>query len=218
MGKLRHYYECDLPKLDTLGSAIRSDTRLPWYSRYHDLAGSVEHNITYSHHMPDKLLFFGESDGNKVCVKFTTSYSREVHAQCASMGIAPTLRGFEVLPGGWFMVVMDRIDDVFTPSYASESSLTIELHNLVLKHLTLLHQARYVHGDLRDTNLMVRKDGQPGFMLVDFDWAGEIGEVCYPMNVNTDPELGRPAGAYDGEIIQADHDIDMLRKIFDGAE
>ena len=35
------------------------------------------------------------------------------------------------------------------------------------------------------------------------------------MNVNTDPALGRPAGAYDGEVIKADHDMDMLRKIFE---
>ena len=68
-------------------------------------------------------------------------------------------------------------------SYTSESSLTFELRNLVLKE-TLLHQVGYVYGDLRDTNLMVRKDGQSGFMLVDFDWAGKFGEVCYPMNVN----------------------------------
>ena len=52
----------------------------------------------------------------------------------------------------------------------SESRLTNELHELVLKKTTLLHQAGYVHGDLCNTNLMVRKDGQPGFMLVDFDW------------------------------------------------
>ena len=53
-------------------------------------------------------------------------------------------------------------------------------------------------------------------MLVDFDWVGKIGEVCYPINVNTDPALGRPAGAYDGEVIKADHDMDMLREIFEG--
>ena len=215
--ELRRYYECDFPKLEALGSAIGSDIRLPCYSLYHDLADSVERNIRYSSQpMPDKLIFFGESDGNKVCVKFATRYSRETHLQCASMGIAPTLRGFEALPGGWFLVVMDRIDDVFVPLYTSESNLTFELRNLVLKETILLHQAGYVHGDLRDTNLMVRKDGQSGFMLVDFDWAGKIGEACYPMNVNTDPMLGRPLGAFDGEVIKSDHDMEMLQKIFEG--
>jgi tRNA A-37 threonylcarbamoyl transferase component Bud32 len=37
-----------------------------------------------------------------------------------------------------------------------------------------LHQAGYVQGDIRDANIMVRKDGSLGFMLIDFDWAGEI--------------------------------------------
>jgi hypothetical protein len=215
--ELKRYYECDFPKLEALGSG--SDIRLPCYSLYRDLTDSVEHNIIYSSHpMPDKLIFFGESDGIRVCVKFVTRYSKEAHIQCASMGIAPTLRGFKVLPGGWFMVVMDRIDDLFVPLYVSEPGLSVELRNLVLEETTRLHQAGYVHGDLRDTNLMVRKNGQSGFMLVDFDWAGRIGEVCYPMNVNTDPALGRPAGAYDGEVIRADHDMDMLRKIFEGVE
>ena len=156
------------------------------------------------------------SDGTKVCVKFATRYSRDTHIWCTSMGIAPPLRGFEALAGGWFMVVMDRIDDVFKPLDTSESRLTNELHELVLKKTTLLHQAGYVHGDLRNTNLMVRKDGQSGFMLVDFDWVGKIGEVCYPMNMNTDPVLGCPPGTYDGEIIKADHDMDMLQNIFVG--
>ena len=217
MDRLRHYYEFDLPQLETHGSAIGSDTRQPCYSLYHDLADSVERRIRYSSQlMPDKLIFFGESDGTKVCVKFATRYLRDIHIRCASIGIALPLRGFEALAGGWFMVVMDRIDDVFEPLDTSESRLTNELHKLVLKKTTLLHQAGYVHGDLCDTNLMVRKDGQPGFMLVDFDWAGKIGEVCYPMNVNTDPALGRSPGAYDGEIIKADHDMDMLRNIFVG--
>jgi len=131
--KLRRYYECDLPKLEAPGSAIGSDIRLPCYSLYRDLADSVERNITYSSQpIPDKLVFFGESDGIKVCVKFVTRYSKEAHIQCASMGIAPILRGFEALPGGWFMVVMDRIDDVFIPLYTSESRLSVKLRNLVL--------------------------------------------------------------------------------------
>ena len=32
-----------------------------------------------------------------------------------------------------------------------------------------LHQANVVHGDVRDANVMVMKDGKLGFMLVYFD-------------------------------------------------
>ena len=63
INKLKHYYEHELPKLEALSSAIGSDPRLPCYSAYHDLADSGKHSITYfSQPMPDKLIFFGESD------------------------------------------------------------------------------------------------------------------------------------------------------------
>lgn len=76
--ELQRYYECDFPRLEALGSGL--DIRLPCYSLYHHLADCVERNITYSSHpMPDKLIFFGKSNGIKVCVKFVTSYSKEAH-------------------------------------------------------------------------------------------------------------------------------------------
>jgi RIO-like serine/threonine protein kinase len=45
----------------------------------------------------------------------------------------------------------------------------------IIRKLTSLHQENYVHGDIRNTNIMMKKDGNQGFKLVDFDW--------YPMNV-----------------------------------
>jgi tRNA A-37 threonylcarbamoyl transferase component Bud32 len=45
-----------------------------------------------------------------------------------------------------------------------------------IKKVTFLHQAGYVHGDVHDTNIMV-KDRSQGFKLVDFDWSGRIGKV-----------------------------------------
>jgi hypothetical protein len=68
-----------------------------------------------------------------------------------------------------------------------------------------------VHGDVRDANVMVKKD-RSGWKLVDFDWSGKIGQVRYPMNVNH--ELRRPEGANDGNLILADHDIEMLDYLF----
>lgn len=53
-------------------------------------------------------------------------------------------------------------------------------------------------------------------MLVDFDWVGKIGVVCYPMSVNTNPWIGHSSGAYDGEVITMDHNMHMVRNIFRG--
>ncbi|EGO20811.1 hypothetical protein SERLADRAFT_400023, partial [Serpula lacrymans var. lacrymans S7.9] len=51
----------------------------------------------------------------------------------------------------------------------------------VKRALKLLHENRFVFGDLRDTNVVSSKE--QGF-LVDFDWAGKEGEDRYPAALN----------------------------------
>jgi RIO-like serine/threonine protein kinase len=44
-----------------------------------------------------------------------------------------------------------------------------------------MHQAGWVHGDLRSTNVVVKKSGLDGsFLIIDFDWIGKNQEVVYP--------------------------------------
>lgn len=124
--------------------------------------------------MADKLLFFGKtSDGSKKCIKFTRSYSKDVHLACSTY--APVLHGFETLPGRWYLVVMDAIDlGVYKPySNRSTSSGSFPdvgtLRPQVEKVIKYLHSKGLVHGDVRDTNLLMRTDGEFGFVLVDFD-------------------------------------------------
>ena len=76
-----------------------------------------------------------------------------------------------------------------------------------------LHQAGYVHGDIRATNIMVKKSGEKGMMLLDFDWAGAIGEIQYPMNVNI-TDIRRPEGAIDKQLVLAEHDMAMIVYMF----
>jgi hypothetical protein len=52
------------------------------------------------------------------------------------------------------------------------------------------------------------------FMLVDFDWARKFEEVRYPISVNRGLQLWQPDGACDGNLITADHDIQMLDHLF----
>ena len=96
------------------------------------------------------------------------------------MGFAPALKGFERVAGEWYMVAMDAIADNF--GHVDKPSAS--LYEPIQEKVVALHQHGYVHGDLRDTNLMVRKNGAPEMMLFDFDWAGQIGKVRYPINVN----------------------------------
>ncbi|KDQ07365.1 hypothetical protein BOTBODRAFT_120196, partial [Botryobasidium botryosum FD-172 SS1] len=47
--------------------------------------------------------------------------------------------------------------------------------------MKLLHGNGFVFGDLRAPNIL-RVDG--GAMLIDFDWAGKVGEAKYPLDIN----------------------------------
>jgi hypothetical protein len=158
-----------------------------------------------------KLLFFGKTDnGESICIKFVRRYSRAAHEKCATMGIAPNLRGFQGIGAGWTMVIMDALNEEYKTF--NKNSLPADTRENMEAGLTELHQAHFVHGDVRDVNVMVRKDGKPGFMLVDFDWAGINGEVRYPANVNK--ELWRPEDVADGMPIRSEHDMMMLDRMF----
>jgi len=75
--------------------------------------------------------------------------------------------------------------------------------------LSDLHQEGWVHGDIRDSNIMVKKSSPfETFQLVDFDWSGRIGEARYPLDVNT-TSVKRPDAVAGGELIKAEHDIEM---------
>ena len=108
------------------------------------------------------------------------------------------------------MIVMDDLRD----SYRHPSdSLGMDRPSKAIRALLLaLHQSGYVHGDIRSSNILVG-NSEDDFMLLDFDWAGRIGEARYPMNLNRSEGLWRPDGARDGALILADHDIEMLELI-----
>ena len=60
------------------------------------------------------------------------------------------------------------------------------MNNLILH----FHGQGFVHGDLRDANILCGNDGI--VKLVDFDWGGEQGKVSYPMpTLNDELLVGR---------------------------
>jgi hypothetical protein len=208
---LQEHYRHVIDTLDHPASG--ADPRFPHQSCYTSVDDSTTHRFKYVRAVQEKLVFFGKTDDDEdICIKFARSYSKEAHTICATKMCAPKLKGYDHLPGDWYMIVMDDISGAYDEFNALVRSGA--LHEEIKEKLVALHQAGYVHGDVRDTNMMVRKDGQSGFMLIDFDWAGRIGEARYPINVNAGPDLMRPDGAYDGELIKAEHDIEMLNIMF----
>jgi hypothetical protein len=87
---------------------------------------------------------------------------RRMHI-CSALQMAthlpPALYGFEELPGDWCMVVMEDIDPYI---YRPYNGLTFsEQQRQHIRHESLrcirtLHNAEMVHGDICDTNLLVR--------------------------------------------------------------
>ena len=162
----------------------------------------------------DKLMFFGiEDNDDSICIEFVRTYSRDAHESLAFLGYAPALRGFEKIPGAWLMVVMDMLPDDFEMLSESKDRLSPSAFANLLQAVNSLHNAGFVHGDIRDTNTMVCKTDETKFMIIDFDWAGKIGEARYPANVNH-VGIERPKDALDGFEILTDHDEVIQRNRF----
>jgi hypothetical protein len=207
---------------------LRNPTH-PYPTSFISRDGSVQ-RFTYLFHLTGRNLFFGRTDDTAICIKFVTCYCKEGHEFLAAKGFAPKLHAFERLPGGLYMVVMDDVSDEYVslfdlirdnPSLLSEEHLGSRnlLSEKVGQCLRQFHQAGFVHGDIRDTNLMAKTLDQGGFndgsfLVVDYDSSGEMKQVRYPLNLNT-TSVRRPEGATGGAIIEAEHDLEMLDHIWD---
>ena len=159
-----------------------------------------------------------------IVVKFVSRYGVNVHKFLASRELAPQLHYFGPLPGLvtsaarpqdflplMYMVVMDYIEPSHTPDDARKQ---------LEAALRMLHDERYVLGDLREPNILFDENGK--LKLIDFDWAGRyekdtdhdaspVGDDCfarYPLGMSSD--IRWPQGAGDLELIVPQHDIEML--------
>jgi hypothetical protein len=207
----------------------------PYPTSFTSQASSVK-QFTYLYQMKgqDRNLFFGrmdDGDGTAICLKFVPRYCKEGHEFLASKGFVPKLHAVERLPGGLYMIVMDDISEEYVslfnlirdnPGLLSEEHLGSRnvLSEKIGQCLRQFHQAGFVHGDFRDTNIIVKALNQGGFndrsfLLVNYDACGEIGsKVRYLPNLNTET-VKRPEGVTGGAVIEVEHDLEMLDHIWD---
>ncbi|KAF4565403.1 hypothetical protein EYR36_001974 [Pleurotus pulmonarius] len=155
-------------------------------------------------------LFKAKLGDEPVIVKFCETYGEEAHTIVAAAGLAPRLRFVGALCGGGKMVVMDDANG--EPASVALQSLKV-LPSTVIKDLEsaldILHANDLVYGDLRLPNIIVRQEGsQWRASLIDFDWSGAAGAVCYPPNLNTPAFWGIGAGPC--LPILKEHDLGML--------
>ena len=76
--------------------------------------------------------------------------------------------------------------------------------------------AGFVHGDIRDANVFI-DTGNLGsldpikFHIIDFDWAGRVGEVAYPYDINY-LTVARPNCVVGGSRIETIDDMLMIKE------
>ncbi|PPQ70836.1 hypothetical protein CVT26_014041 [Gymnopilus dilepis] len=185
----------------------------------------------YSKRVEDRNMFFGHMKGTPICIKFVPSYSQEAHEFLAKGKYAPQLYAVERLVGNLYMVVMENVSgdyiSLFNLVQHNSDFRTADLYqdardalsSKVGEALAKLHQAGLVHGDIRNTNIMVKAQNMNGFndvssfLIVDFDSSGKIGDAKYPYTLNT-VSVRRPEEAVGGALMKAEHDIEMLGNIW----
>ncbi|KAF8885864.1 hypothetical protein CPB84DRAFT_1554516 [Gymnopilus junonius] len=222
--------------LDAYYQEYNADPLLPKRNPTHPYAtsftsrdGSVKH-FKYLSHLAPRNMFFGHMDdanSTAICVKFVPRYCKEVHELLAAEGFAPKLHAVERLPGGLYMVVMDDVSEEYVnlrdlirgggDLVTSEEHLGTRdsLSDKIRQCLQQLHQAGFVHGDVRNTNIMVKRGGfnDGSFLLVDYDSCGKIKQARYPLTLNI-TTVERPEGAIGGALMEVEHDLEMLDNIW----
>ena len=168
-------------------------------------------NIEHRHLYHARLVSPASSD-KAIFVKFSQRYSLELHRFCASQGLAPKILGFQKLYGGWFAVVMEKIELVDHGSITSFPEVR-KWKEDIKKLVEGFHQKGLVHGDLRLPNFLLTKDDSPRKMLlIDFDWGGKDGEVEFPHG-ELIGELEVSNSRLHGRKITKEHDRKCLDKV-----
>jgi serine/threonine protein kinase len=190
-----------------------SKSVFPYKTSFKSLGGQLV-NFKYLERPFDDILLFRATtpDNNRLAIKYTRQYSRDAHELLSNAGLAPELHGFEIIPGGWKMVVMQYMDKSYQLLSKLEHKDRELFKDSIEQSVSLLHKYGFVHGDLRPSNVLVSKI-DPQALLIDFDAAGEADEVVYPPNLNT-VDIEWPEGVSDGVPITMEHDNYMFERLF----
>ncbi|KAG2090483.1 uncharacterized protein F5147DRAFT_748223 [Suillus discolor] len=198
---LEKYYET-LPPESKLANTLYHSIIFPYPTTFTSLDENSTTVFSYTEHLEEekaKTLTGGHVEV-PICIKFIRCYSQKAYLRCALLG----------LPGGWLMVVMDRL-----VAYNVLADLPHIVHlpqsvfEAIRKELKTLHARKLVHGDMHDTNILVKTNDQTKFMIIDFDWVGVEEVVQYLPYINY-TDIKKPKDVRDELPIKVAHDIVMI--------
>ena len=159
------------------------------------------------------LVFRRPDGGFDKFLRQESAYGEDVHRWCSSNLFAPTFTVTEVCPG-WKKIRMDAIDDQWKVAFWARGSVRDKILAKVTEVLRLLHEAGYVHGDVRASNVLYRmyesEEGQQQqdvkVMLIDFDDAGRMPHAHYSL-LPFNPDVPSHPNVMPGGRIDAEHDL-----------
>jgi serine/threonine protein kinase len=159
-------------------------------------------------------------NGKNAVVKFAERYGIDAHKILAAQGRAPrlfhagTLDTQEQSYGGRFIIVMEHFEGSTLLNLSAGTPVVADVRNAVKESLAHLHQAGFVHGDIRPPNIVV-VDGEgpvgPRTRIIDFDWAGLVGEAVYPLNISD--VFYQVLQVQELDRITAEHDLKMADRL-----
>ena len=202
-----------------LDSRVQNARKYPFLRCYEE--NGQERRFTYVKRLyENKLVFAATIDqpySGKCIVKFTSKYSKAAHDHLTSRYMAPRIRNCIRISADWTAVIMDM--SLYKVLFDLQLSKVEQdrVKRQVMRIVEILHEGGFVHGDVRDSNILVDPASlvinDVSVHLIDFDWAGRVGEARYPMRVNR-MTVKRPAGVEGGELITQQHDIEMVSYLF----
>lgn len=203
-------------------SIYNSKFRAPYPHQYTSLDNQQTVQFCYVRALfSSRLIFEVErlDDKKRVVVKFVETYCTDAHKSLSAGNVAPELLGYDELPGGWLMITMEYLSDGWTML----ESLSMDERQLykakVEEALNMLHNAGYVHGDVRACNILVRGPTDEcediKIKLLDFDESGPPETTKYPPYWNS-KTVTRHEEAVEGAPLQKAHDEFMVTEIFKG--
>ncbi|KAG6877125.1 hypothetical protein C0993_010077 [Termitomyces sp. T159_Od127] len=166
--------------------------KYPFLSSYRDDVEQKDVGFIYDAQLgEDKLLFSATTDTKEpIVIKFTMQYSVDAHKHLAQLGVTPRIRQSIRISAEWLAIIMDWSN--YTSLYELGCRLSKpqrdKVRSRVRDIVQELHRGCFVHGDIRDANFLVDiaslEDDVVRVHLIDFDWAGRIGEAKYPSGLN----------------------------------
>ncbi|TFY74796.1 hypothetical protein EWM64_g9217 [Hericium alpestre] len=154
--------------------------------------------------------------GHEIVVKFAERYRAEAHRLLADVDLAPKLfycgdissdRRFNY--SECRMIVMQYVKGQMLTDFVKWPGMApAPLCTQILQAISHLHAQELVHGDLRGLNIMICDEvGDARVKVINFDWAGEVGKVRYPLHLSRGLWVD---SVQDYGFIQQVHDLAML--------